>query len=395
MPSSTTIRVADDSGNFLFETAQFLDAGNSPGLRYILSCGQIGALTVTLPPEFNSKLVKDGRIHVMRSVNGGTAQREGGSCFLIRKWEYAGDWTTITAVHANDILRRRHSLYIWFIGLTGAGGGSASINNSIVGNAPADDCIKAIWRRNFGASIDTTYRGWSTVTSVNDDTQADISAYVSVEADESAGPNVYKQLFFRNTLEAMQEIINFSVLEGTYLTAEIVAPTEETLQLRTYTDQRGVDRRFSAGSGLVFTEERGNIANSLLTVDALEEITFAQSIGAGPDEYYRYTGYALDTARMGQTIFGRIEGIFDAGSAPNDANLTSAAKSMVRGGRPVISASGELQETDQCIRGVHFNYGDYVTVEVQGIQYDMRLDVLDVSLNAGVETTRVSFYSDG
>ena len=74
--------------------------------------------------------------------------------------------------------------------------------------------------------------------------------------------------------------------------------------------------------------------------------------------------------------------------------IQSNADAAVRGGRPVVSASAELQETDQCIRGIHFDYGDVVTVEVQQIQYNMRLDVLDIELKEGVETTKAAFFYD-
>lgn len=389
MPSQTAIVVTDASGNHLFSTSAFLEIGDNPGLRYVLSCGQIGALTATLPVEFNRMLPKDGRVHVMRSVNGAPAQREGDSCFLIRQWQYANDYTTITALHANDLMRRRAILYSLL------SPNESGNTYALVFNEPADDAIKTKWKENAGASILATDRGWSTVTSAVTTTQQDISAYVSVQANLSAAPVVYKFVYWRNLMDLVLELADTSMLGGTYLTAEIVAPTESTLELRTYTGQRGVDRRFASGSGLLFTEARGNLANAVLTIDATQEITFVQSLGAGPDTSLRYSGYALDTTRMGESPFGRIEMLYDSDNAPNDASLTNDADAGVRGNRPLITASADLQETDQCLRGVHFNFGDLVTVEVQGAQYDMRLDLLDVTLTAGVEQTTAKFQYNG
>lgn len=394
MPAETSIRVTDASGVFLFETSAFLEIGNAPGLHYVLSCGQIGALTVTLAPEFNPLLLKDGRIHIMRSVNGGPAQREGESCFLIRRWDFADDYTTITAVHANDLMRRRQILYAWVIGLA-AVQGAANLAKGIVSNVPADDAIKALWSQNAGASADATYRGYSSVASNAFVTSTDLSALVSVQANVSAAPNVYKQIHWRNMFDVIQEIEDTSFLAGTYLTAEIVAPTESMLELRTYTDVRGTDRRYASGNGLLFTAARGNLENAILTVDAIEEITFAQSLGAGPSSYYRYTGYGYDLTRIAESPFGRIETVYDANDAPNDATLTDMASGAVRAGRPQITAVGDLVETDQCIRGIHFNYGDLVTVQVQGVQYDMRLDQLDVTISGGTERTVAKFQYNG
>lgn len=384
MPSQTTIRVCDAFGNFLFETAAFLETGNAPGLRYVLSCGQVGAMTATIGPEFNSLLPKDGRVHIMRSVNGAPAIREGGSCFLIRKWDYGYNYTTITALHANDLMRRRYNLY-----------NRVFSNDGVISLGPADDGIKTFWKRNAGASINTTYRAYSTVTSTSDQTQADLSAYVSTQANLGAAPEVIKYPTWRNVLDTILEVCDFSFNAGTYLTAEIVAPSDSTLELRTFTGQRGVDRRASTGSSLIFSSVRGNLENAVMTVDATEEITFTMSLGAAPLVTERYTGKAHDTTRSGESPFGRIETIVDCNDAPNDATLTNEAQSAVRGGRPVITAVADLVETDQCVRGIHYDFGDLVTVEVDGVQYDMRLNIMEVSLTASGERTTARFEYHG
>ncbi len=380
MPSSTTLRICDPFGNILTETAEFLEAGNNPGLRYVLSCGQVGAMTVTLPPEYNPLLLKDGRIHIMRSVNGGPAVREGGSCFLIRKWDFADDYTTITAVHVNDLMRRRHILYP-------PTGGRASLFGE------TDNMMKFLWLHNCDFQI-AGDRACSTVTSLCDNVQADLSAYVSVQANTGGSPVIFGAYVpARNMLEVITELSDYSLNAGTYTVAEIVAPTENTLEFQTFVVQRGADRRFSSGSGLLFTSKRGNLENALLTVDAIEEITFAQALGASRPLFLtdRYTGIYHATTRSAQSPFGRIEAIVDSNTAPNDATLTNDAQSMVQSGLPVIGAVGDIVETDQCVRGIHFDYGDFVTVEIQGVQYDMRLNILEVNIAASGERTTARF----
>lgn len=389
MPAQTTIRVTDGSGNFLFETAAFLEIGSNPGLHYVLSCGQVGAMTATLSPEFNSKLLKDGRVHIMRSVNGAPARREGESCFLIRRWDYAENYTTITAFHANDLMRRRHILY---------SGNNAALSYVQINAARADDTIKTLWKQNAGALVSFANRAVNDETTGLSPTQADISAYVSTQANVSAAPLIDKWIPWRNLMDVILEIEDTSYLLGTYLTTEIVAPTESTLELRTYTVIRGVDRRFSSGNGLLFTSSRGNLENAILTVDATEEITMAQAIGSdgtGGGSWYRFAGSAEDDTRMAESPLNRVETIFDSGDAPADGTLTNDSAAAVRAGRPVITAVGDLTETDQCLRGVHFDFGDLVTVEVQGIQYDMRLDQLAVTLSGGTERTIARFQYNG
>jgi len=381
VPSNTTLRVTDPYGAFLFETATFLEIGSNPGLKYVLNCGAVGALIATLPPDYNAMLLKDARVHVMRSVNGGPAVREGGSCFLIRAWDYADDYTTVTALHANDLIRRRAILYAPVLG------------NSLLAG-PADDELKRLWNENSGGAIGT-FHGYSTVTASADQTQADLSALISVQPNLSAAPTVSGYVPWRNLLEVYEEVCDFSTESGTWLAAEIVSPTESTVQLQTFIGQRGVDRRISTGSGLLFTRVRGNIDNALLTIDATEEITAAQALGAVPFTGNRYTGFAMDYTRAGESPFGRIEAVVDSGEAPNDATLTNDSQAAVRAGLPRITAVADLVETDPAIRGIHYDFGDYVTVEIRGVQYDMRLNLLEVSLTGSGERVRARFEYNG
>jgi len=277
----------------------------------------------------------------MRSVNGRPAQREGDSCFLIRRWEFGDDYTIVTAVHVNDLIRRRFSL-----------DNPTLTNNHYINSLPSDDAIKIKWNQANGSLIDA-FRAYSTVTSVADQTQNDISAYVTVQALTSLAPIIVRDVPWLNLLDVFHDLADFSTDSGTYLTAEIVCLSESTLQLQTFVGQRGSDRRFSTGNGLVFSNVRGNLENVLFTIDAIEEKTFAMSIGASPYGEFRYAGTSKDAARLAESPFNRIETVVDASDAPNDSGLTDWAQSGVQAGRPIVTASADLIETDQCIRGIH------------------------------------------
>jgi len=388
MTIDTSLRITDASGNFLFETREFLEIGNSPGLHYVLACGKVGALTVTLPPDFNNLLLKDGRIHVMRSVNGNPAQREGNSCYLIRRWDYADDYTIVTALHANHLFWRR-----FFLFSSSSGSGYTDFDGASA--LPADDLIKTIWKDNAGALAPATRAPTTAPIGGNDTLQTDISAFVSTQANAGAGPTFdISDLTWQSVGDTILAICDQSYSNGTYLAAEVVVPSESTLEVQTFTGQRGVDRRFSGGNGLLFSSQRGNFANGIMTVDAQHEATMVQALGSGVG-LFRVTATAHDATRMGETPFGRIEAIVD--DAQNDvvANLQVEAGGSVRMMRPVIQAKGELVDTDTCTRGIHYNYGDLVTVELRGIQYDMRIDTLDITLSQGVERTRTGFFYNG
>lgn len=373
-----SIRVADAFGQPLFETQQFLEAGNQPGLHYVLSAGKIGALTVTLPSDFDTRLVKDGRIGVWRSVNGGAAKLDGESVFLIRRWDYGDDWTTVTALHANHLLFRRYVMYT-----PGAryAGGSGGVLTYFAGKIlPADYMIKDVANENYGALIVNADR-------FGTDTRANVVTYLTVAPNVSLGPSLDLENFAGvNIYDFVQQVCDASMAAGTYLIVEIVAPTEGTLELRTYTTLRGVDRRASTGSPLLFSRERGNLENAILTIDATNEITFA---AVSPDN-----GYTLGTSLNlpGDSPFDRIE-VFANSNTTNTTALGNEAAALVRNGRPIKTLTADLVETDTAIRGVHFDYGDLVTVEHRGQQFDARLDVLEISVQQGQEQTRMQFRS--
>ena len=64
---------------------------------------------------------------------------------------------------------------------------------------------------------------------------------------------------------------------------------------------------------------------------------------------------------------------------------------IVRAGRPAISLTGDIVETPFCVRGLHYDLGDYVTVQHRGQQYDVRLDTIAVQLGRGTVQQKVEF----
>jgi hypothetical protein len=291
--------------------------------------------------------------------------------YLIRKWEYGEDATTVTAVHANHLLTRRIMNYY------------AGTTYTAKTTTAADNLIKAFASQQLGSGIVTADR-------IGVETYADISAYLAIQADLSLGQSTSKAAAWRNLFDVVRELCDASTQLGTYLTAEIVAVGQTDLELRTYTTQRGVDRRASSGQPLIFSRSRGNVENVVLTVDRTNEITFATA-GGGGEKTARTTSSALDTTRAGESPLNRIEDFAEDTNTTDTTTLTGIASTRVREGRPRISATGDLVETVYCTRGVHFDLGDYVTFEARGQQYDTRLDTIGVRISGGQQQSTVQF----
>lgn len=372
MTTQYTCRVlSPDGSDVLAEVANFVDPleGGGAALSYALNVGNIGALTLTLPATFDASLLRlDGRIGVWRSINGRPPTLDGQAIYLIRSWRYTETSTQVTAYHATDLLRRRIIAYY---------AGTAFSDKAAVA---AGNQIKAFARENLGASISAANR-------IGAETQADISALLGIQANLGDGVSVAAQDAWAYLYDLVKDITDASTQAGTYMAAEVVAPTESTLELRTYATVRGVDHRASSASPVILSPSTGTLENCVLEVDHSQEVTFAICAGSG-EGTARLTATSVDSTRMGASPFNRIEAFGDYTNISDQATLQDKADALVRAGRPRIEFTADVVETDGATRGIHYDLGDLITAEFRGQQYDCRLDVIGVSIGQGRQESK-------
>lgn len=371
MTVTYTCQIADPLGTPLDEVANFVDNpdGGGAALDYAINVGGIGALSLTLPATYEAALLRlDGRIGVWRSINGQPPALDGDSVYLIRKWRYTSDAITVTAYHANSLLKRR--LIAYFTGTAYTSKAATAAGNQ----------IKAFVRENMGTLISAADR-------IGAETQADLSALLSVQANLGDGVSIAAQDAYANLYDLVRAIADASTQAGTYMAAEIVAPTERTLELRTYAGQRGVDHRLSSRQPVVLSEDTGTLTNCVLEIDRSNEVTVAICAGVGPGTS-RITATSIDTARMGESPFNRIEAFGDYTTISDAVVLQDKADAIVRAGRPRIEFTADIVDTDAVTRGIDYNFGDLVTASFQGEQYDCRVDIIGVTVGGGKQASR-------
>lgn len=366
------LRIADPFGVELARLSGFT-GGESGAVTYVMSVGQIGSLAATLPVDFDRSLLPlDGRVSAWRDL--GSARppyRDGNAEYFIRYWDDGPFQTSIACPHVNDLLVRRILNYF---------AGTAYTSKT---STPADDLIKEFASQQLGSGIVTADRQ-------GNETRADISRYLAIQTDLSLGATTAKAAAWRNLFDVIREICDDSTEAGTYLTAHIVALGVSDLELSTFTDQYGVDRRASTGNDLIFSLERGNLANAHLITDRKEEVTFATAGGMG-ESTERVIQTASDDTRLQESIFNRREAFVELTNSADTAQLLAIAQARVRAGRPKIYLTGEIADTDGCIRGIHYDLGDYVTVEHRGMKYDTRLDQITVTWDERGEHSQAQF----
>lgn len=338
--------------------------------EYARTVNDYGTLKLVLPPSYPISLFKeDGRIAIYRSINGAPAYLEGETIWFIRKIVQnspdSGEKTIeIEAYDAVYLLTSRTIAYA---------------TNTFESNKTvfADDMMKEIVDENLGSAAT--------------DTDRDLSAYLSIQANLSAAPSISKEFAHRNdVLELLQEIAQASFTAGTYLAFDLVAPTQSTLEFRTYTGQRGTDHRFPNGTPpLLIGDDYNNLTNVVYANDFTDEVTYVYAVGRG-----EITATSSDTTRINLSPFNRREQSINATNTATTAALIDEADAGVRNGRPRVFFSGELIDTPQATYGLHYRLGDYVTASYSGQSIDCRIDTIQVTLAGGKETIKTLLRSD-
>jgi hypothetical protein len=336
-------------------------------VEYVLTERGVGTLKVTLPPSYPiANLQKDGLLRLNRDIGAGF-YLEGDATWIIRRRQQSLEGRerliTVWAQHANNLLDRRIVAYA---------AGSAEASKSDAG----DDMIKALVRENFTAPTDTT----RTMTGL------------SVESDQGLGPTIDKSFSRRNVLTVAQDICDDAAAQGVYLGFE-VRTIGTALTLVTYTSHRGVDRRYGSGNYLPVPLTSGAIAESSLDEDWSDEETFIYALGKG-EQAERSVGTAQNTAAEGSSPYGRIEGHYQVNSTDDQDILDGYAQGELYARRGRVRYEARGQDAPGFIYGLHYRWGDLLTINDYGQQFDVRVDPVRVSFGRNGEQLDIRFVYD-
>lgn len=368
----TTLRIGDAFGSPLMEVPNY----SRYDVTFNCTPGGVGMLETVFPKSVSTtKLLPDGRVGLWRSIDGQPAYHDCNAIFQIRYFDFSRNLTLVQAYHANKLLDRRVIAY------------SAGSTYTTKTATPADDMIKAFVNENMLAGIVGVDRDGV-------ETQADVSTYLTKEANRSLGASLSKSAARRTLLLVAKEIAEASAQAGTYVTFEIVAPTESTLELRTYAGQRGVDHRASSSKPVILQERTGSFEDVHLIIDYSQERTFIIAAGQG-EGTARAVQTSLDTTRMATSPFGRNEDFRDMSNLTSTTSLQQEADSALYSDRPLIYVTGKLVNTPALTRGRQFDLGDMVTaLDPQTQQgYDVRLDIIHETRDANRLDTEIGLRS--
>lgn len=234
----------------------------------------------------------------------------------------------------------------------------------------ADDLLKQVARENMASAVVDTTRDLT-------------SFFFSVQADTTLGATIRAQMAKRNLLELFQEICQASATAGRYIAWDIICTVPPnsgaaiSLVLNTYSGQRGIDRRLSSNQPVLIGPDYGNLENVELGLVNTDEANFIYAGGKG-EQAIRMATTASDVDRINVSPYNRREQFLDASGVDGLVALQDMADAALRAGRPMTTLSGTFVDTDQARYSVHWDFGDYVTAQVDNFAFDCRLDAISL-----------------
>lgn len=339
-------------------------------LQYGFRENEAGVLVFTLPPDFDSSfLAIDSPVEVYRAYGYGGYVLEGETAFLIRavevgKTDNGSEFIQVTAFSAAEILCRRIVAYY--------SGTSYAEKTS----DPFDTMMNEIVWENFGpgASYADAYG----------DADRDLEPWFTVNlgASHQVGPSypVSKAMAWRQVCAALREIVEEVRAQGQYVSFDVVRVGPARFEFRIYLGARGLDHSSDSALPVVVSEDRYNLLEPNLLFDWSNEYNYIYGTGRGEGEE-RIIQEAYDLNRINISPFNRREYNRDARQAETEATVMAEARYMLEHSRPKRIFTGKIGQTEGCIYGVHWGWGDIVTAEYKGYSMDCHVEAITVEVD--------------
>lgn len=353
------------------ELLTIIPDGGFVSLDYGFRENEPGVLEVTLPGDFRRDYLRiDGEIEVYRAYGIGGYQLEGNTAFFIRRivFQTGEDGTRfiqVTAYSATDILKRRIVAYY----------AGSSYSEKL--NLPWDNMMREIVDENYGPGA--SYSG----ASYGDPLNRDLTPWLVIEPDLNFGASypIDRSFAWEIVLNVLKGITDDVKSQGIYCSFDLVRVSPAHFEFRVFLGPRGVDHSEDSASPVVVSEEAHNLVIPVLDDDWQVEHNFIYAAGQGQEDD-RIIRTAEDTARLWLSPFNRQEYQRDARNSKLPDTVQAEASSALEEGRPRNVFSGKIAQTEGCLYGVHWGWGDIVTASYQGRSFDCHVDSVTISIDA-------------
>lgn len=364
---SYEIRYATPGGVYITVIDEYIS------LTYTLVLGDIGELVLVLPATYDKRtLLPDGKIEVWRRVGLGALRLEGDTVWFIRgiKTIVSEDGMKtyeVRAVSQQEMLKTRIVAY-------------NDATSYTVKSGAADDMMKAIVRENLGSSAVDTLRS--------------IASNLTIAPDTTSGASLTKDFARNVVLDVLKEISDQSMRYGIVNGEQYISffdiictdPASNSFMFQTFQTCRGTDRRTTTNQGVLIGPGYHNIGAYTIDESWTDEVTYVYVGGAG-EEDVRAIGTASDDARIGRSFLGRREGWIEDRDVADQTTLNQEGQAYLIANRPRRVLEAKWINRPQVVYGRDVLYGDYITIDVEDLTLDMRINGVTVTVQSNGEET--------
>ena len=235
----------------------------------------------------------------------------------------------------------------------------------------ADDMLKAIVTDNLGAD--------------NTDSDRNLTSDgLTVEGDLADGVSMTRAFAWQEMMPLFQDIAEDCRQQGTNLYFEFLPSfgSDGLLDLKfiTRTDQPRQDRTWDSKTPVYFGKLWGNLSDAYYYEDRIDEVNTVYAGGRGLGAA-RDVQEIEDTERSQVSIWNRREGFAYATDQAATAGVTSRGKAYLEEHRPVKRFGGRLLDAGEFRYGIDWNWGDKVTCEYHGMQFDAIVKAVTIHVN--------------
>lgn len=345
-------------------------------LDYARTQGSVGAMVVELPNKYPKEwFEQDNYLEVGRSVDNGPFDIHLDTRWLINAREKpyrSGSYRwAITALDATSLVKWRTVAHFK---------GEAYSKKS----GPGDNLMKAFMRENCTATA-IAYSNASGFSLIPPQRQI---ANLTIEGDTSQAAAIDYEGQHKRLSDVFADIAKTSQGKGTWLGWDVVWDGTNNI-FRTYTGQRGADRR----ADLTLRPGYG-LGDGSLKIDWSESFTVVYAGGDGANNA-RNVVVAIDTQRLADSPHAWREVFQDAKDKSGLTYIQDDALPRLREGRPKYSLAAQVIQQENLVFGRDYDYGDQIGVEFDGESFDARLSGARVVVEGGKDQITIGLSESG
>jgi hypothetical protein len=325
-------------------------------LEYVKTQNAIGSLVLTIPRglmRYDQFAVGD--IFEVWREKAGTLELQNETAYFLQNWEFYTDsagaeYIQLTAFDANWLL---DTAIVWAY----AGAAESDITDY------PDDLMKTIVKQQLGTYASTERQK------------------LSVAPDLSLGGSQTTKAFaYRNVLTVLQEIAETASENDVWLGFDVVRTAPGEFEFRTYTGQRGQNHGRASGDPRLVGRQYGNLSEATFGTYHADERNVVLVAGQGEGTARTLVMRANDS-RVLASKWNRREYFKDSRDDDTTAALEADGDAALDEFRPRQVLTGTIHDTPGMQYGIHYWFGDVLSVEAFGYFVDCHVKSVRVKVD--------------